>query len=80
MSDAYDVLRGHLSKTTKRQNGDVEKGDDDYDDEILDPASEKAYRQACMAWVHLSAELVEECKADPKFRMWLHGGESCMED
>jgi len=36
-------------------------------------AEEEAYRDACMQWVHLSAELVEELKADPGFREWLKG-------
>lgn len=58
--------------------GGEEGGGAAFDDEEgfaikMTAVEEEAYRDSCMQWVHLSAELVEELKADPGFREWLKG-------
>jgi hypothetical protein len=89
MTDAFTLLQSCVAKFDANararaeaeergevwQGNDAEDGDVEEEDEngFLTVAADKEYRLACRLWLQADAELVEECKADPKFRMWLLG-------
>jgi DnaJ-class molecular chaperone len=89
MAAAFDLLKGCVEQFDARAAtadaraaaGEGVDGKDDgadfYDEDgfliRMTVVEEEAYRDSCMQWVHLSAELVEELKADPGFREWLKG-------
>ena len=67
MTDAYELLSEHL----KQQEKSDADGGNQSQDIYMTRDEEAEWRRACDAWVGVSAELVEELKADPAFREWL---------
>jgi hypothetical protein len=65
ISDAYELLRGHV--VGFGGNGD---GNGYSSDEIA-ASEEESFREACWQWLGVSPEIVEESKKCPMFRQWL---------
>jgi len=61
LKDAYEYLLngGHVTNENSGDDISIEE--------------EEEYRRACMEMLGLKAEIVEECKQDPKFLQWLSG-------
>jgi hypothetical protein len=71
MASAHDLLRRRLSdKGPGEANMDAnsDKWDDAYD---MSEKEEESYRQACQISLSVTAEIVEDAKSTPEFRMWL---------
>lgn len=65
MTSAYEML---LDAGSGGGSGSREGGGDDF---FMGENEEAEWRRTCDLWVGVSAELVEDLKADPAFREWL---------
>jgi hypothetical protein len=64
VTQAYEQLLHSPSELSERSDDDVE---------IIPQDEEESYRSACVDFLGLPAEIVEESKQNPMFRRWLEG-------
>eukprot|EP00613_Pedinella_sp_CCMP2098_P001263 CAMPEP_0171630460 /NCGR_PEP_ID=MMETSP0990-20121206/22949_1 /TAXON_ID=483369 /ORGANISM="non described non described, Strain CCMP2098" /LENGTH=206 /DNA_ID=CAMNT_0012199647 /DNA_START=92 /DNA_END=712 /DNA_ORIENTATION=- len=74
LTDAYDLLKDCVSKFDGKEEAESRGEEwDEEEDGTMSKGEDEEYRLSCDLWLSTSAELIEECKADVKFRMWLLG-------
>mmetsp|Transcript_63088 Transcript_63088/g.86725 ORF Transcript_63088/g.86725 Transcript_63088/m.86725 type:complete len:183 (-) Transcript_63088:659-1207(-) len=71
LNSAYELLRQCKSSSPGGESAGFNRAASTANGQELD--DEAGYRQSCSDWVGCSAELVEELKADPLFRLWVKG-------
>lgn len=74
ITNAYELLQTHAKRTTCNTTTHKHDHDEyDHDDSIITKSEEEDYKQACIEFLGVDAEIVEESKRCPLFREWLKG-------
>lgn len=79
ITEAYELLQKHPGGTIKRSSKDrttsnaSNTGADDVSIEFITKTEEQQFREACREYLGIDAEIVEESKRCPMFRIWLGG-------
>ncbi len=70
ITNAYELLQTHAKRTNCNTTTTHKH---DHDDSIITKSEEEDYKQACLEFLGVDAEIVEESKRCPLFREWLKG-------
>eukprot|EP00554_Chaetoceros_debilis_P000016 CAMPEP_0194090948 /NCGR_PEP_ID=MMETSP0149-20130528/41034_1 /TAXON_ID=122233 /ORGANISM="Chaetoceros debilis, Strain MM31A-1" /LENGTH=216 /DNA_ID=CAMNT_0038775373 /DNA_START=100 /DNA_END=750 /DNA_ORIENTATION=+ len=79
ITEAYELLQKHPGGIIKRSSGDrttfnaSNPGADDIIIDYITKTEEQQFREACREYLGIDADIVEESKRCPMFRLWLGG-------
>eukprot|EP00551_Chaetoceros_affinis_P008842 CAMPEP_0203668454 /NCGR_PEP_ID=MMETSP0090-20130426/5088_1 /ASSEMBLY_ACC=CAM_ASM_001088 /TAXON_ID=426623 /ORGANISM="Chaetoceros affinis, Strain CCMP159" /LENGTH=137 /DNA_ID=CAMNT_0050532905 /DNA_START=231 /DNA_END=644 /DNA_ORIENTATION=+ len=76
VSEAYELLQKHQNtdlRDTAATSTEPSSQSHYYDSDIITKSEEQHFREACIEFLGVDAEIVEESKRCPLFREWLKG-------